>query len=95
MFHGEQPPPVGNPFERVAAPVGEADARAEDKHLHSAGDQDLTGLGSGGNPGTNMHGQPGDRAAGAVHFPRVQAGPDAAGRRARGCCAWSQAPGRA
>ena len=43
VLHREQVPPVGDSLERVAPPVGEADAGAEDEHLHGAGDQHLTG----------------------------------------------------
>jgi hypothetical protein len=34
-----------NAFKRVDAAVCEGDARAEQQHLHCAGDQDLAGLG--------------------------------------------------
>lgn len=41
VFHGEQVPAVGNTLEGVAAPVREADARAQHERLHGTGDQDL------------------------------------------------------
>ena len=69
-------PPVGNTLKCVVPPVGEGDARAEDEHLHGAGDQDLAGGSQGGDAGTHMDRQPGHRRAVAFHLTGVQAGPD-------------------
>ncbi len=76
MLHREQAPLAGNSLERVAPPVGEANAGAEDEHLHGAGDQNLTGAGERGDPGPHVDRQAGDLPAPAFHLARVQARPD-------------------
>src|SRR6476661_5842938 len=51
-FNCEKAPVAGDPFEVVLPAVGEADTRAEDQHLHRAGDRpalafDLAGVQAG------------------------------------------------
>jgi len=67
---------AGDPFEVVLPAVGEADTRAEDQHLHRAGDQDLASLSEGARSGANVHRQAGDGPALAFDLAGVQAGPD-------------------
>src|SRR6476661_2795007 len=75
-FNCEKAPVAGDPFEVVLPAVGEADTRAEDQHLHRAGDQDLASLSEGSRSGANVHRQAGDGPAPAFDLAGVQAGPD-------------------
>jgi hypothetical protein len=73
---GEQLPLALDPLERMASPVGEAQAGAGHQVVHRSRDEDLTGTGEALDARGEMDGDSGHVGAGDLAFAGVESGPD-------------------
>jgi hypothetical protein len=72
---GEELPAVGDAFECVGAPVGEVEAGPDEDVFDGTGGEHLVWVGERTDPGSDVHGEPGDGVAAEFNLARVYADP--------------------